>query len=54
MVLQGDMLGVAGELWALREFDAATVVLPNCAEEFCLVLFDWEDVANFVKEIEEG
>ena len=48
------MLGAARELWALRNFDAATVVIPDCAKEFCRVLFDWENVAYFVKEIEEG
>jgi hypothetical protein len=53
MILQGNVLGAACELWALRDFDAAAIVLPDCAKEFCLVLFDWENVAYFVKEIEE-
>ena len=48
------MLGTARELWALCDSDAAPIVFPNRAEELCLVFFDWENVAYFVKEIEEG
>ncbi len=53
MILSSNVFSVACKFWALRNLDAAAIVLPNRTKEFCLVLLDWEDVADFVKEIEE-